>query len=461
MTRSLHFQLSTYIMIIVLVVVVLVSLYSTVAVNNQFEKYITKQEQIRREKIVDDLQKTYEPLKKSWDEDSLHSIGMYSLYDGYVLTVFNTSGDMIWDAEHHDMALCKQIMKEITERMDKRNSGGSFMTYTYDLINGNQKIGVVNIKAYGPYFFSEDEFQFISKLNYIFILIGIIFCVVSIVAGGLFAHKISRPITKTAEIAKQISSGDYSIRFESKSKTKELDMLISSINDMAYTLDRQEQHRKQITADIAHELRTPLTAIRSHLEAMVEGLWDATPERLNSCVEEVNRLSNLIADLDRLAKLEQENLKLNIDNVDLLEITQTVCKNFEKEAYNKNITISQEGVNCNIKADKDRIIQVITNLLSNAIKYTQSNGHIKVVVTDDIVNGIVIVEDNGIGISKKDLSYIFERFYRTDQSRNRKTGGAGIGLTIAKSIVEAHRGKIFVESTEGKGSRFTVIFPKA
>jgi two-component system sensor histidine kinase BaeS len=197
------------------------------------------------------------------------------------------------------------------------------------------------------------------------------------------------------------------------------------------------------------------------LEAMVEGLWDATPERLNSCVEEVNRLSNLIADLDRLAKLEQENLKLNIDNVDLLEITQTVCKNFEKEAYNKNITISQEGVNCNIKADKDRIIQVITNLLSNAIKYTQSNGHIKVVVTDDIVNGIVIVEDNGIGISKKDLSYIFERFYRTDQSRNRKTGGAGIGLTIAKSIVEAHRGKIFVESTEGKGSRFTVIFPKA
>jgi len=118
------------------------------------------------------------------------------------------------------------------------------------------------------------------------------------------------------------------------------------------------------------------------------------------------------------------------------------------------------SVPSNILVDKDRIVQVITNLLSNAIKYTPEGGKINVWVKDEFDRGVVMIEDNGIGISQKDLPYIFERFYRTDQSRNRKTGGAGIGLTIAKSIIEAHGGKITVESNKGTGSKFTVVLPK-
>jgi signal transduction histidine kinase len=229
---------------------------------------------------------------------------------------------------------------------------------------------------------------------------------------------------------------------------------------MAASLGRQEQYRKHLTADIAHELRTPLTAIRSHLEAMSEGIWEATPERLKGCVDEVKRLNSLVVDLDRLAKLEQENLKLNKLDVDLLEVVETVSGNFEKEADNKGITIDIEGFSFIIPADKDRLIQVITNLLSNAIKYTWDGGHIHVQVRDEGNNGVVVIEDNGIGIAQKDIPYVFERFYRTDQSRNRKTGGAGIGLTIVKTIVEAHNGKVTVESSQGKGSRFTVLLPK-
>lgn len=458
--RSLHSQVSLYIMTIVLVIVVLVSLLANRAVNKQFEEYIINQEQAHREKIIEDLQKLYNGMTKSWNSDYLHAIGMYSLYDGYFMSVYDFSGKMIWDAETHDMTLCRQIMKDITQRMNQMKNSGGFKTYSYDLMQGSQKIGTVSIKAYGPYFLKENEFQFVNSLNAIFLAIGLVSCVVSIVTGGILSQKIARPITKTAEITKQISSGDYRIRFEGKTKTKELNTLISSINNMANSLDRQEQYRKQLTADIAHELRTPLTAIRSHLEAMAEGLWEATPERLNSCVEEVKRLGSLVVDLERLAKLEQENVKLHISAVDLLEITQTVCNNFEKEAHNKNIVISKEGVACSILADKDRITQVITNLLSNAIKYTPNNGHIQVQIKDNDINGVVVIEDNGIGISQKDIPYIFERFYRTDQSRNRKTGGAGIGLTIAKSIVEAHNGRITVESSEGKGSRFTVALPK-
>lgn len=458
--RSLHSQVSLYIMTIVLVIVLLFSVITNIAINKQFEGYIINQEQVRREKIIQDLQELYNGMTKSIDSDSLHTLGMYSMRDGYFLSVYDSTGKMIWDAETHEMSTCRQLMKDITKSMNRRRHRGGFKTYSYDLMQGSQKIGFVSIKSYGPFFLKENEFQFINSLNVIFISIGLISFIASIVTGGILAKKIARPITKTAEITKQISNGDYSIRFDGETKTKELSTLISSINNMAIALDRQEQHRKQLTADIAHELRTPLTAIRSHLEAMAEGLWDATPERLNSCVEEVKRLSSLVVDLDRLAKLEQENLKKNIDTVDLLESVRTVCNNFEKEAHDKDIEINIDGVASNVLADKDRITQVITNLLYNAIKYTPKNGHIKIQVKDDVENGIIVIEDNGIGIPQKDIPYIFERFYRTDQSRNRKTGGAGIGLTIAKSIVEAHKGRIIVESTEGRGSSFKVVLPK-
>lgn len=458
MGKSLRSQISLYIMTIVLAVVAFVSFLANAAVNRQFEEYMINQERGQREKIVNDLENLYNGMTRSWDLEYIHAIGMYSLYDGYVLTIYDSAGKVIWDAASHDMALCKQIMSDITERMSQRNKNG-FTTYSYNLMQGDRKVGTASIQAYGPYFLKENEFQFINDLSEVLLLIGLLSCAVSIFAGTILAHKIARPITKTAEIAQQISNGDYNIRLENETNTRELNMLLSSMNHMANSLSRQEQYRKQLTADVAHELRTPLAALRSHLEAMSEGLWEPTAERLNGCVEEVKRLSSLVVDLDGLAKLEQENFRLKKIEANLLEIVENVCGNFEKEADNKNISILVDGVSSNILVDRDRIVQVITNLLSNAIKYTPEGGKINVWIKDDIDRGVVMIEDNGIGISQKDLPYIFERFYRTDQSRNRKTGGAGIGLTIARSIVEAHKGKITVESNEG-GSKFTVVLPK-
>ncbi|KAF5062934.1 Adaptive-response sensory-kinase SasA [anaerobic digester metagenome] len=459
MGKSLRSQISLYIMTIVLVVVALVSFLANAAVNRQFEAYMINQERGRREKIINDLENLYNAMTRSWDLDYIHAIGMYSLYDGYVLTVYDSDGKMIWDAASHDMALCKQIMGDITERMSQRNNNG-FTTYSYDLLQGDRRVGTASIQSYGPYFLKENEFQFVNDLSEAFLVIGLLSCVVSILTGTILAHRIARPITKTAEIAQQISNGDYNIRLENETNTRELNMLLSSISHMADSLSRQEQHRKQLTADVAHELRTPLTALRSHLEAMAEGLWEPTAERLNGCVEEVKRLSSLVVDLDGLAKLEQDIFQLKKTESNLLEIVQNVSRNFEKEADNKQIRILVEGAPSSILLDKDRIVQVITNLLSNAIKYTPEGGQIKVQVKDEVTRGIVMIEDNGIGIPQKDLPYIFERFYRTDQSRNRKTGGAGIGLTIAKSIIEAHKGKITVDSNEGAGSKFTVLIPK-
>ena len=193
---------------------------------------------------------------------------------------------------------------------------------------------------------------------------------------------------------------------------------------------------------------------------MIEGIWEATPERLQSCQEEIKRLRSLVADLQRLANIEDGNLKLSKTRVDLQEIAQTAVRNLESEGMKKQISLSVSGSPAYADADRERIIQVAMNLLSNALRYTPQNGHIEVETLETEAESILRVKDNGIGIPEQELPYIFERFYRTDKSRNRKTGGTGIGLTIAKSIVESHGGKITVESTVGEGSSFTVLLPK-
>ncbi|WP_313293201.1 sensor histidine kinase, partial [Faecalispora jeddahensis] len=282
----------------------------------------------------------------------------------------------------------------------------------------------------------------------------------AVVAGTLLARRIARPISKTAYIATQISEGNYGIRFESTPNTRELEEMVTAINHLAQALSEQESLRKRLTSDVAHELRTPLSAVSSHLEAMIEGIWEATPERLQSCQEEIKRLGSLVADLQRLANIEDGNLKLSKTRVDLQEIAQTAVRNLESEGMKKQISLSVSGSPAYADADRERIIQVAMNLLSNALRYTPQNGHIEVETLETEAESILRVKDNGIGIPEQELPYIFERFYRTDKSRNRKTGGTGIGLTIAKSIVESHGGKITVESTVGEGSSFTVLLPK-
>jgi signal transduction histidine kinase len=239
-----------------------------------------------------------------------------------------------------------------------------------------------------------------------------------------------------------------------------LEELAQAVNHMVISLENQENLRKQLTVDVAHELRTPLTALSSHLEAMIEGIWEPTPIRLTSCYEEIARIAGLVADLEQLAKVESDNLKLIKTPVELLEVLQQVSASFESQSKKKGVHVTVEGEPLLVFADRDRIYQVVVNLLSNAIKYTGEGGHITISIKEGEGQGTIQIEDDGIGIPEEDLELIFERFYRTDKSRNRKTGGAGIGLAIAKSIVVAHGGVIEATSKDGEGSCFTVVLPK-
>lgn len=460
--RRLRSQLSLTIMMTVLFTIAVISLLSNVVINHEFEIYKAEQQKKKADNIVANFTNQYNSETQEWNMEFIHGMGMYALYDGYIIKVYDRSGGVVWDAQNHDMAMCTQIMHEITERMEERrpNISGEFISHDYDLTMSGQEIGSMEISYYGPFFFSESDFHFLDTLNVVLVIIGVISLFLSLIIGSLLAARIARPIRKTVYIAKRISEGNYSIRFEGKTKLKELDELAGAINCLTEGLAEQENLRKRLTVDVAHELRTPLTTLASHLEAMIEGVWEPSVERLQSCYEEISRLTGLVSDLERLAKTESDNLVLNKSHVDLMAIAHSCYDRYEIEARKKNIAFVIEGHSSIVHGDKDRLSQVMENLISNAIKYTQENGNIRIEVKDTGENSVFIIEDDGIGIPEHELPLVFERFYRTDKSRNRKTGGAGIGLTIVKSIVTAHGGTVQAESNAEQGSRFTVTLPR-
>ncbi|HYE68386.1 MAG TPA: ATP-binding protein [Anaerovoracaceae bacterium] len=463
MKYSLKTKLSLSIALVVLLTVALISLLANFFIGNQFKGYITTQQEKTTQEIVRSISLQYDRETKVWDVDFIHTIGMYALYDGYIIKVYDQDKQVVWDAEACDMRLCNEVMDDITHRMmtEYPKLNGEFTSKEFPAIQNSRVVGTVSISYYGPYFLSEDDFQFLESLNKILIGIGIFSLLSSIFVGFLMAKRLSNPIHKTVGVTKQISSGDYGVRIKDESNTKEVDELIESINQLAGNLEKQENLRKQLTADVAHELRTPLTTVQTHLEALIEGIWEPTTERLQSCYDEMTRISKLVIDLESLAKVESGNLKLDTTQVSLVDLSHKMISNFETEFRNKNLNVTVAGGCPEIFADRDRINQVLMNLISNAVKYTPAGGEIRITLSETEDSIVFSIEDTGSGIPETEIPYIFERFYRADKSRNRLTGGSGIGLAIVKSIVTAHGGTVDVESRVDKGSCFMITLPKA
>jgi len=277
----------------------------------------------------------------------------------------------------------------------------------------------------------------------------------------LMTNKIVRPVLDTAERAKKISEGNYSAETDLRSDIKETQMLLDSMNKLAMELAEQENLRKRMMSDIAHELRNPVTVVKGQLEAFADGVWEPTPERLNLALSEVDRLSNLIKEVEGLSVLAKEGSCISVSMADMSRLVEETATAVEPLFRNKGVMFEVDvEPNINLAVDAAKIRQVVQNLVTNALRYTDEGGSVKITLEQNKYSAILRVADTGIGISKEDLPNIFERFYRTDKSRARESGGMGIGLAIVKAIVDAHSAKVTVESEEGKGSVFTVIFPK-
>lgn len=459
--HRLKTKLSLSIALVVLLTVVMISYFSNLLMNRRFTDYKLTQLENSTQQITSSLSLQYDLATKTWNADFVHSIGMLALSDGFLITVRDVSGNIVWDAETCDMAYCHQLMADMTQQMEERRPGldGGFIPRTMDIRIGSEPVGTLTIVYYSPYFLTENDSSFLNGFNTILIVIGLSSLLLSILVGFLLARRLSDPLLKTVETTRQIAAGNYKARIREKTDTKEVLELMASVNLLAVSLENQESLRKQLTADVAHELRTPLTTLQTHIEAMIEGVWEPTSERLQSCQDEIVRINRMVVDLENLSKIEKGNLDLQLTAVHLKESVQNAVSGYRAELEKKSLQVSIEGDCAEIKADAGRIDQVVANLLSNALKYTPDGGAITFTLSN-IENAVrLCVRDTGIGIAENDLPFIFERFYRADKSRSKMTGGSGIGLAIVKSIVLAHGGTVSVSSRLGEGSEFVIEFP--
>ena len=300
-----------------------------------------------------------------------------------------------------------------------------------------------------------------SSINRYLLWGGLLAVAVAALVTLFMSRRILSPAESLAQAARALSRGDFSQRVHVRS-TDEFGELAIAFNAMAADLERTEQLRRNLVADVAHELRTPLSNIQGHLEAIRDGLLPAEPATLDSIYEEVLLLARLVEDLQELTLAEAGQLTLLRQPADVADIARRAASAAQPPAEARGLTIDTDLPTEQATADVDpeRIGQVLRNLLSNAIIHTSKGGRITVELKDEGHELRLTVADTGAGIPPDDLPYVFERFYRVDRSRVRATGGAGLGLTIAKRLVEAHGGTIGVESELGKGSRLTFTLPK-
>jgi two-component system sensor histidine kinase BaeS len=448
--------------LIALLTVALISYFSVSLIRREFKSYIARQQEERTLGIISSIGLQYRSESDAWNVDFVHAIGMAALNDGYIIKVLDDSGNNVWDAQAHDMSLCMKVMESISQRMGTKlpEIKGAFETHTYDIPSDGKTVGSLSVGYYEPFFLSENDFRFLDTLNAVILGIGVISLGISAIVGIFMAAGLSRPLRMTVDAAKQISGGNYKVRIKDDSNTVEIQALMQSINNLAGSLEQQEGIRKQLVEDVSHEIRTPIAILQTHMEAMIEGIWQPTTEHLQSCYDEAIRVGQLMNDIENLTTVNSVNLMLEKTEFAIKEIIQRVIKGFEVEIGKKNLMVSIVGQDMNILADMKRISQVIVNLISNAVKYSKDGSRIEVEILETEGFAVVSVKDDGIGITKEELPHVFERFYRADKSRNRKTGGSGIGLSIVKSIVEAHGGRVSAYSRVDEGSTFEIMLPK-
>lgn len=458
MKYTLRTKISLAFFSMALILFLFISLTANYFLQNGFKEYTIEKLADESNAIVEQVPKRYLGNSNSWDLNGIESIGLSAMERGLLLKVVNEKGEVIWDARVYNNGYCSNMLSRMETNMQMQNPkfNGSYVEKNYSLKSGARNIGTLYIGYFGPYYYSDHDMKYIMTLNRVLIGAGILALILSLIFGAFLARRLSKPIGKVIQNAKRISKGEFSSKIEEASNTKEIVELADTINGLGETLGRQEDLRKRLSTDIAHELRTPVTTLQSHLELMIDGVWEPDKERLKGLYEEAVRLGKMVGDLGKIAQLEGENLILNKSEMDINQIGESVAKALESEFFKKGIALHYKGESALVDGDADKIKQIFVNLLSNALNYTASGGAVEVSIEKTLGKIVIKVKDNGIGIPEVDLSHIFERFYRVDQSRTRNSGGVGIGLAITKALVEAHGGEIKVSSQVGNGSCFTV-----
>ena len=321
---------------------------------------------------------------------------------------------------------------------------------------GGVVVGTVLVTGQTPVR-SPIEDKYLASVNQSLLIAALGGALIALVLGLFLARTLTRPARELTAATRALARGDLQQQVTVHSKD-ELGELAQAFNQMSADLAHATQLRRQMTADIAHDLRTPLTVIGGYVEALRDRVLPPTPERFDMIYGEVQHLQQLVEDLRTLSLADAGELRLNRQPIEPRALLDQVAALFQHRADQQHIALIVEADDALplLNIDEGRLVQVLSNLVANALRYTPEGGHITLGATGRSGGVDLSVRDDGAGIVPEALPHIFERFYRVDQARQQTTGESGLGLAIARSIVEAHGGAIKVESEVGQGSTFTL-----
>jgi histidine kinase len=334
---------------------------------------------------------------------------------------------------------------------------------------GSMMVNMMGSSSMGMDFDADLFTNFRTAVNEALTIAALAAVIAAVVVSFFVSRQVVTPVREMMLASRFIADGHYEERVRvpgdpSKGELDELSQLALSFNQMAAKLEQVEIRRRELIGDISHELRTPLTAIKGSMEGLVDGVLPGNEETYMGIYKEADRLQRLVSDLQELSRVEAGDFELDRKPVNVPDLLTATVERLKMQFEEKGVLLVVEipdGLP-QVQADEDRIGQVLLNLVGNAMQYTPSGGEVKIKAThqDDEIS--ISVSDTGIGISPEHLEHLFTRFYRVDKSRSRAGGGSGIGLTIAKFLVEAHGGRIWAESAgPDLGSTFTFTLPVA
>lgn len=440
----------------ILISIIIISFISNLMINNRFENYLAEEQQVKLQQICDEINDLY---NKNGYVLYQREINSYASLENVTIEIRDLNDNILYTSNNRNIM---DPMGGMHRRMRRMHNipEGNYVEKSYPLLEGNKEVGKLIIGFIDNAYLTESAMIFKDTLTKSFFISAIFTVLVGLGTSTMLSKSLTSPLLEIRNTAVEMRKGNLNRKSNINTNTVEILELSDSINYLGETLAKQENIRKKYASDISHELRTPLATLKSHLEAIIDGIWEPSEEHLDVLMKEIDRLSSLVDDLKDSFKSEELELVLNKTKFNMSkeidDIITTFTPLYTKEGFHIESAIED---NIEINMDRDKLKQIMYNLLSNSIKYLDKEGKVSVILKEDSNNVILKVIDNGIGIEEKYLPFIFDRFYRSDTSRNKNTGGTGLGLSIVKSIVEAHGGSIEIESKYEEGTKITILIP--
>jgi len=463
--RGLRLRLALTHALVALLAIVVVAVIVFVAGGRRFDSYLSEVQRSRNEAVVSTLTQTYK-APDGWDAAAIYALSQIALLNNVDVAVYSPRGQLLFTVQgrHLGGGMMGGMMgggaSGATPAPQATSlSRDQFEVQSYPVVVDGQKVGTAEIYApRNARAAAESAYQ--TALTRNLVIAALVAAVLAFLISLFVSRRITGPLEELTDAAEDVAGGNLAVRVSPRADD-EVGALAAAFNAMADRLARDEQWRRDMTADLSHELRTPLATIQSRIEALEDGVLPATPENLRVIGAEVERLGRLLGALRSLNELESEDVSVEHGKLDLAEVGRDAIARAETVYAAKGVTLDGDLAPATVKGDRERLLQVAANLLDNALKFTPEGGRVVLAVAAAPGGAwaTLTVADSGPGVDPVDLPFIFDRFYRSQAARG--TQGVGLGLAIARGLVEAQGGVIEAADSPEGGAVFTVRLPAA